>query len=137
VIWDTLLSAGGQVWGVASDDAHHFQSWGESFSNPGRGWLQVEVESARLGDVLESLRTGRFYASSGLELSAYEASPSELRLELADATATIELIGPGGTVLETVSGDRAQFLLSAAGSYVRIRATAPDGRQLWTQPVFR
>lgn len=137
VIWDSLLTAGGQVWGVASDDAHHFQSWGESFSNPGRGWLQVEAESARMGDVLEALRGGRFYASSGLELSAYEASSSELSLELADATATIELIGPEGKVLESVSGDRAQFRLSAAGSYARVRATASDGRQLWTQPVFR
>ena len=74
VIWDTLL-AGRQVWGVASDDAHHFQSWGESFSNPGRGWLQVEAESARLGDVLESLRAGRFYASSGLELAPTRHPP--------------------------------------------------------------
>jgi hypothetical protein len=137
VIWDSLLTSGGQVWGVASDDAHHFQSWGESFSNPGRGWLQVEAESARVGDVLESLRAGRFYASSGRELSDYEASSSELCLELAGDSATIELIGPGGGVLETVSGERAQFRLTAAGAYARVRATASDGRQLWTQPVFR
>jgi len=136
-IWDTLLTAGGQIWGVASDDAHHFQTWGDNFSNPGRGWLQVEAESARMGDVLDALRQGRFYASSGVELSAYEATSSELRLELADDTATIELIGPGGAVLETVSGARAQFRLSAAGAYARVRASASDGRQLWTQPVFR
>jgi hypothetical protein len=90
-----------------------------------------------MGDVLASLRAGRFYASSGLELSAYEASGSELRLELAGDTATIELIGPGGAVLETVSGDRAQFKLGAVGAYARVRATASDERQLWTQPVFR
>ncbi len=70
-IWDALLSSGRQVWGVASDDAHHFQRWGADYSNPGRGWLQVEAESARLSDVLESLRSGRFYASSGLELASY------------------------------------------------------------------
>jgi hypothetical protein len=137
VIWDSLLTAGGQIWGVASDDAHHFQSWGEAFSNPGKGWLQVEAESVRIGDVLESLRAGRFYASSGLELSAYEASSAELRLDLAGDSATIELIGPGGAVLETVTGGKAQFRMSAAGAYVRVRATAEDGRQLWTQPVFR
>ena len=74
VIWDTLLASGRQVWGVASDDAHHFQTWGENYSNPGRGWLQVEADAARMSDVLEALRAGRFYSSSGLELAAYEAS---------------------------------------------------------------
>lgn len=136
-IWDTLLASGRQVWGVASDDAHHFQTWGENYSNPGRGWLRVEADGARLSDVLEALRGGRFYCSSGLELAAYEASSSEISLELADAEATIELVGPGGTVLDTVVGDRASFRLSAAGAYARTRATAADGRQLWTQPVFR
>ena len=137
VIWDALLASGRQVWGVASDDAHHFQTWGENYSNPGRGWLRVEADTARLGDVLDALRAGRFYCSSGLELAAYEASPSEVSLELADSGAAIELVGPGGTVLETVVGDRATFRLTAAGAYARVRATADDGRQLWTQPIFR
>jgi hypothetical protein len=137
VIWDALLESGRQVWAVASDDAHHFQTWGENYSNPGRGWLQVEADAARMSDVLDALRNGRFYASSGLELAAYQSSASEVSLELADGTATIELIGPGGIVLETTVGDRATFRLTAAGSYARVRATASDGRQLWTQPVLR
>jgi hypothetical protein len=138
VIWDSLLTDGGRIWGVASDDAHHFQTWGETYSNPGRGWLQVVAESALLGDVLQALRVGRIYCSTGLVLSAYEASASDVSLELSGAgAATIELIGPGGAVLETVSGERAHFRLTAAGAYARIRATAPDGRQLWTQPIFR
>jgi hypothetical protein len=137
VIWDALLTAGGKVWGVASDDAHHFQVWGENYSNPGRGWLRVEAESVRMAEVLESLRAGRFYASSGLELSAYEASNTELSLELAGDSATIELIGQGGAVLDTAQGDRARFALTAVGPYARVRATASDGRQLWTQPLFR
>lgn len=138
VIWDSLLSAGRQVWGVASDDAHHFQNWGDDYANPGRGWLQVEGESANIGDVLEALRQGKFYCSSGLELAAYDASADEVSLEIAEDGATIELIGQGGQVLETVSGQRASFRVGGSGSaYVRIRASAADGRKLWTQPVFR
>ena len=138
IIWDSLLSAGQQVWGVASDDAHHFQQWGDDFANPGRGWLQVEGETANIGDVLEMLRQGRFYSSSGLELASYDASASEISLELAEDGATIELIGQEGTLLETVSGQRAKFRVSGSGSsYARIKARAADGRALWTQPVFR
>ena len=41
-------------------------------------------------------------------------------------------------VLETVQGSQASFDLRRIGSpYVRVRATAPDGRQVWTQPAFR
>lgn len=137
-IWDALLTAGRQVWGVASDDAHHFQAWGADRANPGRGWLRVEAASARLSDVLEALRQGRFYASSGLELADFRASQTEIALELADRPATIELIGPGGVVLDVVAGERARFRLGkGVGVYARVRATASDGRQLWTQPVFR
>ena len=60
-----------------------------------------------------------------------------MRLELEEASGTIELIGPGGTVLDTAAGDRATFRLTAAGGYPRVRATATDGKQLWTQPIFR
>ena len=136
-LWDRLLSAGRQVWGVASDDAHHFQRWGDHYSNPGRGWLQVEAESDRMTDILEAVRTGRFYASSGLALAAHEADRSAIRLELTDATALFEAIGSGGEVLDRAEGTVARFALpKGLGSYVRVRATAADGRQLWTQPHF-
>jgi len=137
VIWDSLLSSGRQVWGVASDDAHHFQRWGAEYANPGRGWLQVEADSARLGEVLDALRIGRFYCSSGLELAAYDVTATDASLELADDTATIELIGPGGAILDTAEGQRATFKLTAVSGYARIRASAADGRKLWTQPIFR
>ena len=138
MMWDALLTAGRQVWGVASDDAHHFATWGDDRSNPGRGWLQVEAESVRMTDVLEALRRGRFYASSGLELQDYRVTATELTVEIAADAARIELIGQDGVVLDAILGDRARFALGKASSpYVRVRATAPDGRRLWTQPLFR
>jgi len=136
-LWDGLLSAGRQVWGDASDDAHHFKRWGDAWANPGRGWLQVEADSDRMTDVLNAVRDGRFYASSGLALADYAADRSALRVELAGDPATIELIGPGGEVLDLADGSMARFSVPAgSGGYVRVRATAPDGRQLWTQPTF-
>jgi len=136
-IWDALLAAGQPVWGIASDDAHHFTTWGADRANPGRGWLQVEAESARMPDILEAMRQGRFYASSGLELAHYEASRAEIALELADAEALIELVGAGGDVLDSRQANQARFSVqSVMCPYVRIRARSADGRMLWTQPVF-
>ncbi len=135
-MWDRLLTEGRQVWGVASDDAHHFQTWGADRSNPGRGWLFVEAESPSLDGVLGALRAGRFYASSGLELADYRASTRELAIELT-AAARIELVGAGGRVLEVAEGTGARFTPSKYRSpYVRIRAVDSAGRKLWTQPLF-
>lgn len=136
-LWDGLLRSGRRIWAVASDDAHHFRTWGPHRANPGRGWLQVEAESARLHDCLMALRDGRFYASTGLELSDYRASRQELAVELADGPAKIELVGAEQRVLETVDGLSARFSLAGAQSpYVRIRAVDGRGRKLWTQPVL-
>jgi hypothetical protein len=96
----------------------------------------VEAESASLGAVLEALRAGRFYASSGLALADYRASAGELALELVEP-ARIELVGAGGLVLEVVDGTEARFEPSAYRSpYLRVRATDATGRKLWTQPLF-
>jgi hypothetical protein len=135
--WDRLLGRGRRVWGVASDDAHHFQVWGEGWSNPGRGWLHVEAASPRIHDCLEALRAGRFYASSGLELDDYRVTRSEIAVELASKGARIELIGEGGRRLDAVEGQRASFALGGIGSpYVRLRASDAVGGRLWMQPVF-
>ena len=37
--WDILLTKGMTIYGVSSDDAHHFKKHTPWFSNPGRGWV--------------------------------------------------------------------------------------------------
>jgi hypothetical protein len=136
-LWDRLLEDGKQVWAVASDDAHHFTRWGPRWSNPGRGWLMVEARSTSLADLLGALRGGRFYASTGLALDDYQARGREIALELASGPACIELVGPGGQVLDTAVGQSARFKLPPERlPYARVRATGLDGTRLWTQPHF-
>jgi len=136
-MWDRLLTAGQRAWGVASDDAHHFTTWGSDRSNPGRGWLYVQSDSTRLPDCLDALREGRFCASSGPELSDYRGSRAEIALDLACDRAQVDLVGLEGRVLETIDTESARFDLRRYKSpYVRIRATDSAGRRLWTQPVF-
>ena len=136
-LWDRLLTAGRKVVAVAADDAHHFRSWGPRWANPGRGWVCVEAESPRLADCLEALRGGRFYASTGLELADYRADSGEIAVALDGSEACIELVGPEGRVLDSVDGVEARFRVRAtSGGYVRVRARATDGRQLWAQPVY-
>ena len=38
-IWDGVLSAGKVIFGVATDDAHHYSDFSHIRANPGRGWV--------------------------------------------------------------------------------------------------
>ena len=40
-MWDTLLTAGKRMRGIAVDDAHHFKKFSKDSSNPGRGWIML------------------------------------------------------------------------------------------------
>ena len=44
-VWDHLLTMGKRIYGIAVDDAHHFQGeFAPEGSNPGRGWVVVRAE---------------------------------------------------------------------------------------------
>lgn len=137
-VWDGLLAAGRRVWGVASDDAHHFKEWGSEYANPGRGWVMVEAAAPDMDQCVRALREGRFYASTGLELADYEATSSEIVVQLATGTAQVELVGARGQVLDATQSATARFALkSFVSPYVRLRARDRQGAMLWTQPFFR
>lgn len=42
-IWDGVLSAGKLIFGVATDDAHHYHDFTPHLLNPGRAWVVVRA----------------------------------------------------------------------------------------------
>ncbi len=56
-IWDNLLSRGLEIYGIASDDAHHYLSGVDTTnSNPGTSWIMVkasELSAKAIGTALE------------------------------------------------------------------------------------
>jgi hypothetical protein len=137
-LWDRLLAAGKRVWGVASDDAHYFQKWGPEWANPGRGHVFVDAEGESMDAAVAAMRAGRFYGSSGLELSELTLGPNEIAIEIANGPATVELVGPGNAVVDSREGASIRFDLAGTNlAYARARGTAADGQRFWTQPVWR
>jgi hypothetical protein len=74
-LWDSLLTAGKIVYGVSSDDAHHFKKHGAKISNPGRGWVMVQAPELTPDAITEAMIQGHFYASNGPVLSSVEHNP--------------------------------------------------------------
>ncbi|MGD8868715.1 MAG: CehA/McbA family metallohydrolase [Gemmatimonadales bacterium] len=139
-IWDILLSHGKRVYGIAVDDAHHFQGeFGPSRVNPGRGWVVVRASALDAAEIVENLEAGLFYASSGVELEDIIVQPTRLEVDIkqrSNRKYTTTFIGTGGKVLKVTGGLAAVYELDGPTQYVRARVMDSNGELAWIQPVF-
>ena len=139
-IWDRLLSAGRQVWGIAVDDSHHFQNeFGPGRSNPGRGWVQVRTDKLAVDGVLQALDDGDFYASTGVTLADLRSTPGEIAIEIATVSEdkyTTVFTGQRGTELYVSDSLNPRYRPSRLDGYVRATVYSSRGTKAWTQPVF-
>jgi hypothetical protein len=143
-VWDALLGAGKRIFGIAVDDAHHFQGeFTRSRANPGRGWIAIAAPRLEAGALMRNLERGLFYASSGVVLDSVTVAESELEIRIrpeGDFRYTTTFIGDGGRVLARVGGLSPRFSLRGAGArgltYVRARVEDSGGAMAWVQPAF-
>ena len=142
-IWDKVLSTGRVIFGVATDDAHHFKGeFSASAVNPGRGWIMVRAAELTSAAILAAFDRGDFYASTGVELKSYEASRREIRIELPPGTGSTApryrtfFIGKDGAVLKQDDSFSPAYQFQGSEFYVRARIESSNGAMAWTQPVF-
>jgi hypothetical protein len=142
VLWDSLLTRGKLLFGVADDDSHHFKpqdAENPDLARPGRGWIYVRADTLTAEAILGGLRQGDFYASTGVVLRSYRATSAELFVEVApaaDRSYRIEFIGGGGRILASAHGRSARYRISGTEGYVRARVIDSSGRRAWLQPVM-
>ena len=139
-IWDTLLTGGTVMYGIATDDAHHFKGeFSRDRSNPGRGWIAVRAHRLDAAELMRNLEEGQFYASTGVTLKDVTVTETTMTVDVApsgDFRYTIEFIGTGGRVLDVQPGPSAGYRLAGDERYVRARVTDSGGAQAWVQPVW-
>ena len=130
--WDELLRRGRRVLGLATDDSHH--DW-----DRGLGWVELFCERSEAA-ILQALKGGRFYSSTGpvIEQLEFDGSRLYLKTEPVMGIAVMSVMGPikvahGGfgtvTELEWKVSDRAD-------TYFRVEVHRADGKKAWTNPVF-
>jgi len=138
-IWDRLLSSGRLMYGVAVDDAHHFKRPGDPLaSGPGRGWIYVRAEQLEGRALVEAMERGDFYASTGVELAAYEGTATGMTLTVKATTYSkyrVQFIGRTGKVLSEQTTPAASYTFKGDEGYVRARVLESNGYMAWTQPV--
>ncbi|MDA1068461.1 MAG: hypothetical protein O3C43_18400 [Verrucomicrobia bacterium] len=163
-IWDianTIRLAelkGPPLFGVATDDSHTYHGGDIS---PGRGWIMVRAKQLEATSLIEAMRAGDFYSSTGvyLEELSWDKRSRTISAEIrpdGNSTFKSELIGTRrdydpankkavGEVLATQKGTSITFNVPKDVLYARVtitsnrEATNPsiEGQkmQAWTQPV--
>jgi hypothetical protein len=153
--WDEVLTRGRPLRVVASDDCHR----------PGvdsrRAWTMIRAPELSEAAILEALRQGHFYASTGPEIRLaalrgdvveVECSPVKVIEVVCDPTRGSRLeAGVGGDSYralrkrpghlpegaldgELLTG--ASIELPRGARYARVQVTDAAGRMAWTNPLF-
>lgn len=139
-MWDSVLTSGKLVFAIADDDSHYFKRTGDATApTPGQGWIYVRAAELSLEAILASIKRGDFYASTGVELSDYQASNKHVVVAVKMQSSSkyrIQFIGRGGTILSEVFTSPASYTIKGDEGYVRARIFESNGKMAWTQPFF-
>ena len=138
--WDSILTKGVLLYGIAVDDAHVFKQPGNPLvAGPGRGWVMVRSPRLEARAILEAMERGDFYASTGVVLRDYQASRDRITVDVQVAGTSkyrVQFIGSGGRVLSEVAEPTASYDIKGNEAYVRARVIESNGRMAWMQPTM-
>ena len=137
--WDSILSNGVILYGIAVDDAHHFkQPWNQELALPGRAWIVVRAMRLEARAILDAMERGDFYASTGVVLSDVQATRTSLTVTVSQSTFAkyrIQFIGRHGMLLQESLQSPATYTFKGTEGYVRAKVIESNGLVAWVQPV--
>jgi len=87
-MWDVVLSRrlaelGLEVmYGIGTDDSHHYHRIEIGRSNSGRGWVMVRARHLTAESIVQAMEAGDFYATSGVVLDDVRRTPNRLSIEI-------------------------------------------------------
>jgi hypothetical protein len=158
-MWDAILTRRlaelglGVMYGLGTDDAHHYHQLMIGQCNPFRGWIMVRATHLTPESIIRAMEAGDFYASSGVTLADVTRTNQTLAITIQaepGVTYTTQFVGtrrgydrssriigePGktlqhrryskdvGAVLAEAHGLEASYTLKGDEIYVRARITS-------------
>jgi hypothetical protein len=127
--WDMLLSVGRRVWGFANDDSHAAEG------DTGLGWNVAYVKEKTVAGVIEALRAGRFYASTGVEIKSIRVDGLRIRIDTSNAQ-RIVAVHNSGQRIAVADAPSIDVQVPTRSRYVRFECWGPGEQMAWTQPFF-
>ena len=133
-IMDTMLARGRRYSACASDDAHFFPEYGEEL----KGWVYVKADSLTPEALLQALKSGFYYSSTGLQIHDIQVMDEEVFVRCSSSE-SIFMTGRNansvrvhGRGLDEVTLSRRNF----DSPYGRIVVRDTYGRHAWSNPFW-
>jgi len=138
VYWDNMLYRGRFTYGFAVDDAHR----GLSLQMPTdtcKGWIMAKASKLNRESIMNSLREGLFYSSTGPEIRDVQISGETIHVETSPVQ-SINFIARNGLGRRIVALDRplsqASYTMRGHEGYIRIEVEDRKGGTAWTNPII-
>jgi hypothetical protein len=147
--WDEALEHGRPVQALATDDSHH------PGYDSGFAWTWVRAAERSQRAVLDALRAGTFYGSTGPEIRGVEVSDDEVIVDCSPAESVTLYCGRtrgarvnagrlGYPTLGRVGGRAHDGAITRValqrpwdgGAYGRVEVKAADGTKAWTNSLW-
>jgi hypothetical protein len=146
--WDEALGAGHLLYGIAADDSH------QPGYDSALAWVWARCDERSREAVLDALRTGCFYSSTGPVVHELELSGDTLELRCSAASSVTLLAGKeqgarvnsgrlgyryrGEILEENDAGEivAVRLRLPPRARYGRIEIADARGRKAWTNPLW-
>ncbi len=134
--WDHLLSHGKMVYGFGNDDFHQWR-------DIERAYNMIYAKSGAYEDIRAAVQEGSFYVSNGVMLQDLRVEGDRIEISASFMVEsyvrafTYRLIGSGGRLLASHTGESAAFDVPASEPYVRVEAHAENGATMLLQPFIR
>lgn len=163
--WDFILTLGHKLYGIGSDDTHYLKEKGRGFANPGRAWIMVKAENLNQQEIIQAIREGAFYASTGVEVAYYNVDSTKMsvKIDVAKTKANIrqslgdysvaqsgkqgcqiDIITANGIVVFSTTHSSMEYKTGNFDTYLRMRITycTKVGNSYrtyyaWMQPIMR
>jgi hypothetical protein len=149
VHWDELLEAGARCFAIATDDSHH-----PGFDSD-LAWTWIRAASRSREAVLEALREGTFYSSTGPRVRGVELDGDVIELRCSPCRSVTLVAGRcegaaahagrlpychRSQVLEWADDGRitrARLEIPFGAAHARLELADGDGGRAWTNPHWR
>ena len=147
--WDEALEHGRPLQALATDDSHH------PGYDSGFAWTWVRATERSQAAVLDALRAGQFYGSTGPEIRGVEVSDDEVVVRCSPAASVTLYCGRWRgaranagrlgypNLSRIVERDDDGLITRVAlqrpwdgGAYGRVEVKAADGTKAWTNPLW-
>jgi len=134
VLFDQMLALGHRLNALACDDAHF--ELDDAFG----AWVMVRATERSPEALLASLKAGRYYSSTGVELRDIRIEGDEVVVECSPATG-IYLQGKGSREVHAIGHDLTHARLPAyklgRQGFMRLTVMDARGRRAWSNPFWR